>query len=848
MVLYRPAQALGTFLTLLLSVVIVVACGAMLESGLRYREDARRYAAAPIVVATTQRTVVYGSNVDTVPLPELGRTNVSLVRRIESVPGVRAAIPDESVPLYVWPALLFATPAPTPIRSASGHPWSAAALTPFRLVSGHPPGAADQVVLDEALARATESAIGGSVQIGLPDGPHPFRVSGIARSSGSMPEDHSVFFSDQTASILSGHPGSVYAIGVFADPGIRVRTLEAAVQAALPAHRGNRAGAFPCVYTGMSRGQAESAEGNDARAFVIATSATFGGLALLVAVFVIAGTVGLSVRQRSRDIALLRAVAMTPREVRRMIVVETLLLSMVAGTAGVSAGVIALPFVRDQLIARGLVPGSFVLRFSWIPLVVAVAATALTAGGSAWIAGRPISRRSPVEGLLEAVVEKRRALTSVLRTLVGVALLIGAVALVRVAAGLTASAAAGTAIGIVLTFVLAVALLAPLICTGVAAASGPLLRRLGVPGRLAAANVAASSQRVAPVLTSLVLAISLGGSLWFLDNSIQHAATSQSRSGLRADQIITTKGPGMPQALSIAAAKSPGVLAATGVMQSTLLDGEGSSYTAEGVDPTALRGMFNLGVVSGTLSDLVGPRLVIDTVTADDLQLRVGSEFHGSFADGTTANLRVVAIYRRGLGFAAFTLSTNALRPHTDRLDDLVLVADRKGADRTAVAHELAHIANELSPGASIQTAGRYQSVRGTSVAQNDWTLHALVSVLLVYVSIAAANNLVTAAISRRRELAALRSVGTTRGQILRMICIELTVLLMASVLIGGAIAVATLIPLVKGTTGSSDLYIPRSGLMTGTILVVLLGLGATLLPVYGLMRIQPGVALDVGE
>ena len=95
-------------------------------------------------------------------------------------------------------------------------------------------------------------------------------------------------------------------------------------------------------------------------------------------------------------------------------------------------------------------------------------------------------------------------------------------------------------------------------------------RRLGVPGRLAAANLAASARRLSPVVSSLVLAVALGGSLWFLQTSIQHAAAQQSRAGLVADQVITTAGAGLPAGVAQAARHVPGVAAAASSLPSGL--------------------------------------------------------------------------------------------------------------------------------------------------------------------------------------------------------------------------------------------------------------------------------------
>src|SRR6185312_8456884 len=158
--------------------------------------------------------------------------------------------------------------------------------------------------------------------------------------------------------------------------------VAAAVRRVLPPADG--AGAYPRAFTGPGRGSVESPAVDDGRELAIAVSSVFGGCALLIALLVIAGTVGLSVWQRHRDIALLRAIAATPRQVRRMVVRETASLGLLAGAAGVLPG-LAAARLRDQFADRGMVPADFALRVSWLPPVVAVAAALLIAVVAAWV-------------------------------------------------------------------------------------------------------------------------------------------------------------------------------------------------------------------------------------------------------------------------------------------------------------------------------------------------------------------------------------------------------------------------------------------------------------------------------
>jgi putative ABC transport system permease protein len=375
------------------------------------------------------------------------------------------------------------------------------------------------------------------------------------------------------------------------------------------------------------------------------------------------------------------------------------------------------------------------------------------------------------------------------------------------------------------------------------------LRRLAVPGRLAAANLATSARRPSPVVSALVLAVALGGSLWFLQTSIQHATTQQSRAGLLADQVITTTGAGLPAGLAQAARHVPGVATATVIVRSTMFSNQGDEYTAQGVGAQALAGPLDLGTVSGNLASLHGGTVAVDTVTASDLHLRAGRTFRGWFGDGAPVALRVAAIYRRGLGFANLTLPAEMLRPHTATgLDSLVLIADTPGADHASVRAALGRAIHRLDPAATIVTPGGYQTAVNAQIAQNTWTIHVSVIVLLVYVVIAALNTLAMAALARRRELGILRLAGATRRQLLRMVRIEQAVLLGLALIVGGAIAALTLLPMVRGIIGTATPYIPTGGWLAVIGGTILLGIAGTLLPILSLLRITPIEAIGPRE
>ena len=834
MVRQRPANLIATFLALWFAVAMVTTCGAMLESGLRFHGTVARYAAAPVLVATTDVSVVTGSgdnrDENSQPLPQHGRLSPSLPDRIAAAPGVRRVVSDVAMPSRLLTA-----------RGAAAtevHPWSAAALAPFTLRSGHAPAAAGDAVLDEAIASAAGARIGQQVRVQSATGVRTLTVAGIAAPTGHAPRTSSVFVDDGTARTLSG--GSPQVIAVLPDDGVSVGAVAASVRTSLPEQD---AGANPHVFVGADRGSVESPDVDGGRQFVVILSSVFGGSTLLIAVFVIVSTVGLSVRQRRRDIALLRAIAATPRQVRRLVVREAWAVWLLAAACGVWPGLAAARWLRDRFVGRGLTPDTFRTHLSWLPPVAASTAALLVTVVAAWVASLRASRIPPTDALAETTVEPRGA--GVVRALVGVLALAGGIVLCAVSVSVGDANAAAVSIGTVATLATATALLSPLLIRAVAASAGRALRLFGVPGRLAVANVATSAQRLSPVIGSVVLAVALGGSLSFLFTSEQHAAKEQAHAAIRADYVVTSPAPGVPGPVVTALRRVDGVRAVTGVTRGSMLSGSDvAEYSAEGIDSAGAAQTLDLGVTAGSLTQLRGNTAAVDALTADELGLHVGGRFAGWFADGLPTGLRVVAIYDRGLGTAQLTVPRALLARHTESgMDDAVLVAAGP-----SVLPAIREVVARAAPFAVVQARADYRTGLDRQVVQSAWANRVIVVVLLVYVAIAAVNTLVMYALQRRREFGILRLAGTTLRQLRRMAWLEQVLVLGVALAVGTASAAAALIPMVKGVTGSATPYVPATGWLTAIAAVLGLGVVATVFPVRRTLRVRAIDAVGARE
>ena len=349
----------GALVALIASSALVMAGAMPLEAALRSHPPVERYAAAAAVV-TGQQTV--GSDHD-VPLGERARVDSALTARLAAVPGVRAAIGDVS------------TPARLGGRATVAHGWGSAALTPYVLSRGRAPARADEVVT------GYRAALGARLRLASTAGPRTVAVVGIARPRHPVERQTAIFLTDAEAARLAGHPGRVDAIGVLAAPGFDAARLRAVSGAAV-------------VLTGDARGRAESPDLQQARTTLIAVTASFGGLALFIALFVVASTMGLSIQQREREIALLRAVAATPGQIRRMIAWEAAIVGLVGSAAGIWPGAILGRALADGLVRHGIAPPNLSVNAGWLPIAAAVGGGVMAALLAVLAAGRRAARVS----------------------------------------------------------------------------------------------------------------------------------------------------------------------------------------------------------------------------------------------------------------------------------------------------------------------------------------------------------------------------------------------------------------------------------------------------------------------
>ncbi|MFC9753503.1 FtsX-like permease family protein [Streptomyces sp. NPDC056921] len=796
----RRGIAAGVAVALVCAAMLTGAFGVLLESALRAHGSADRYEHAVAVVAASQRVeVVKDDQTDVRPLVERARVPVSVADRVRTAPGVTEVVADVSLPVVT---------ADGAVRTGRG--WDATVLTGVELRAGRAPRAEHEVAVDSGSGRAVGDTV--RLQVGG-KAPEPYRVSGLV--AGGSGAGHDVWFGQHTAQVLSGRPERADALVVLGTKETSAQTLRAAAPGLV-------------VATGADRGDVENPEVAAARLDLIGVCASIGGVALLVVLLILTGLLDTSVRDRTRELAVLRAIGATPRQVRRVIVRETLKIavpaSLLGGLLSLGLGTLLHRFMAEQ----GVLPQGLGLALGPFPVVGALALTVLTAVGSAWLAARRVSRIRPAQAVSETSAEPTRLPRW--RVITGLVLLVVGLASAGTAfafGGQVATAAMG---GLVLSLIWAAALLGPSIARGGIVVLSPVMRLLfPVPGRLATDTATAAAVRLASVITPIALALSFGASQLFVQTTAVNATRTQAAAGLHADQVLVSNGPGVPRAMYRAVERTAGPGTATAVKRTTVvmsvaaqlqsLPTQGVKGALSDLDP---------GVKAGSLKGLRGKNTVALSSNVASAA-KVGSTVSLWLGDGTVIRPEVVAVYDRGQGFGDVLLPHDVVAAHVTDAghDDYLLV--KGAADLRPVLDRF--------PGTRATSAGQYSAALTEKARQQALPGLLAVAAISLFTLIGVVTTLAVATASRRRELALLRLIGATRGQVLAMLRLETCLVLGTGAAVGSLVAAVTLLTFGGAVTGLSALSVSPvvCAAVLGTVFVS--GTAAVMLPARRLLR-----------
>ncbi len=831
----NAASLVGVVVAVLCASAIVGGLGVLVESGLRSGIAPQRYDGATFVAAQPQNVPVAGD----IAVPFLDRVSVPAadVERIAALAGVDVSVGDVSVAIAVEPGR-----SESGGIAASAHGWGSADLAGESLLRGTAPSAPDEVVVDAALADATGIVVGGDVALGIASVVTTYRLVGVTAppAGGAYRSGPAVYVTDAQVRAMSGRPDRVDVIEVVASPGVDLDELRATVT--------NQTGLITAV--GQKRGEVEFIDIAGARTTLAILASSFAGVVLIVAMFVVASTLGLSVQRRRREFSLLRAIAVTPLQIHALVGRQVLYLSAVAAVIGAIPGFAVALLLKWVFVRGGVIPGDFALVYSPIPALATIALLAATAQVGAWVAVRKIARVKPVEALRNAEVETPGLSRG--RLAGGWAMLVAGLAASAMPLFIGGDIALAGAAGSAMLLMVAVSMLGPrLVSLATGRMSRPLNRVAPVAGYLAGLNTHANSRRLTAAITPLALTIALASVQLFTQTTLTAAAGRQADDGVIADLAVTSP-TGLDQQIADAVSDVDGVAAVTPLTRSQVLveyrefgDPAVAATTAQGVDASTLAGTLDLDVRTGSMNDLVGEAVAIDRRSAATFGVGVGDALEVRLADGTAIEPKVVAIYGRGLGFGDVTFPHDLLIDHVaNRADWSILVNIDDPNQIDVVADRLTAALGDFA-GVAVLRADQLAATSRAEQQAQAWTNYAVIAILVTYLAISIVNTLVMATTERTRELALLRLIGADRRQVRRMMRTESAIVVAIATVIGTFVALPPLIGSSLALTESPFPAVPITTFIAIIGLTSAIGILAISLPTRMITRQRPLAALN---
>jgi putative ABC transport system permease protein len=703
------------------------------------------------------------------------------------------------------------------------------------IVDGRAPSTGEFVV-DEETASDEGLAIGQSVQIVTQSGSARYELVGVVHSDVDLLGTVTVAFDTATAQRALGREGVYDGIQAQAAPGVTSDDLAPRVAAAV--------GDGYEVQTGEQVAVDAKDELHDGLAFIDTFLLVFAFISLFVGAFIIYNTFSIIVTQRTREMALLRAIGASGRQVLGSVVLEALIVGAVASAIGLGVGVGVAGALKALLAAIGLdIPtGAPVVASSTviISMVVGTLVTLVSAIGPA----RKAAKVAPIAALRDAGPAAK--VGSVRRAVVGGVVLAAGIA--AVVAGLGGGALPLVGLGTLVTFV-GMAAVAPTVARPATKVLGaPIARLRGVTGELARENASRSPKRTASTASALMIGVALVVVTVILGASVTNYIRGTVEEGARADVYVSDAGVtsrGFSPALATAVDALPEVGAAYG-SYSGPSEVEGTSQWISAADPalwdpTNPDQGYDVQVQSGTITDIADGGIALQTQAAEDLAVVVGDTVAVEYPSGIHEE-RVDAIYEDNGYFGRYLVSDTTYEAnYTDLVQWSVFITAADGVTADQAMASVQQLVDTTFPGTDVQDRDQFIQSYVDQTKTIVGLIGALLSLAIVIALLGVANTLALSIFERTRELGLLRAIGMTKGQLRAMVRHEAAIIATFGATLGLAVGAFFGTALVKALEGEgmTEVVVPPVQVAVLVAVTTALGVAAAILPARKAARLD---------
>ncbi|MGY1742798.1 MULTISPECIES: ABC transporter permease [unclassified Blastococcus] len=707
-------------------------------------------------------------------------------------------------------------------------------VSPNTLVDGRPATGPGEVMIDTNAAEETGYRVGDTIALLTPGPRIEAELVGTFRfgDSGGLAGATLTAFDTETAQELLTAPGQFSGIGVAAADGVSADELATRVAAEV--------GDDYDVKTATEQADTLASDFSEGLAFFNVFLLVFAGIALFVGAFIIVNTFSMLVAQRTRELALLRALGASRAQVTRSVLGEALVLGVLGSALGLAAGYGIAAGLRALFGSFGLtLDGALVFAADTVlwSFVVGIGITVL----AAYLPARRAARTPPVAAMRDDVVTAERGLRR--RTVVG-AVLAGAGVLALVAGTVVDDGSdAASLVGLgALALVIGATALSPVLARPFLRVVGSVLPRVwGTTGHLARENAIRNPRRTAATASALMIGLALVSAFSVIGASTNKSIDALIAGSVRAEFVVSSA-VGLPFSPDIATDVA-GIDGVDQVMPmrwgQVQLDGDTVLLSA--VDPAGLDRSIELTWLGGGSDGLAGDGLAVDEQTAQDRGWSVGDTVTALSVDGRERDLVLGGVYEANqvVGATLVSLDTHAALGGVaqDRfvyvdLADGVAPADVRPAMEDALA---------AYPVVDLKDQGEFSDEQKGQVDQLLLLINAMLVLSVVIAALGIVNTLAMSVIERTREIGLLRAVGLGRGQLRRMVRLEAVVISVYGAVLGLVLGTLFGVALSRALAdqGISELSVPVGRLALFLLIAAVIGVLAAVGPARRAARLQ---------
>ncbi|MEU9714637.1 FtsX-like permease family protein [Streptomyces sp. NPDC047976] len=655
----------------------------------------------------------------------------------------------------------------------------------YTFTDGTGPVRDDQVALDKETAAKGGYKTGDKVRVATNGPVREFTLSGVfSTEDGAVNAGGSlVLFDTKVAQELYLQPGFYDELSVAAAPGASADQLLADIKPLI-----NEKSAKAQTGAALAAQQAKDIEKGMSSMSTMLLA--FAGISLFVGVFLIYNTFTMLVAQRTKELALLRAVGANRGQVMRSVLTEALVVGALSAAIGLAGGIglaVGMRSLMDTIGAK-IPAGDLVVAPGTIiaALVIGVLVTTVAALLPAWRTGRI----APVAAMGSAHLPAS-AKSLVVRNVIGSVISLAGIGIVflGVSMGGDGRMVIGGGAGLML---IGMIVLLPLLSQPVIAAVRPALQKVfGVPGKLAAQNAVRNPRRTAVTAASLAIGLTLVTTMSVLGVTMGKAIDRMSTDKLKADYKVSMSGGigSLDKSVAETLAKAPGVKAVSPQAAGYFKIGE-SFRSASGVNPAAIGQVLNIKVVSGSLDSLGKGEVAVAEKTAKKQNLTVGSALQAQFEDGQKATLKVGAVYEDLDGLLSpYVIDNKILAAHTDQQYIPEVYVNTTGGQSKASQQAVIDALGK-NPAMTVATQQDMRNEMGGLINTMLNIMYGLLGMALIISVLGVVNTLAMSVFERTQEIGMLRAIGLDRARVKNMIRLESVVISLFGAVLGVGIGV----------------------------------------------------------